>query len=349
MPYILSAALLFVAFYPLYKAVRGCLDPIGARFEMPLEVFRNVLGLTGTVAGMSLIARIPRLAPGARWRLLAVMLATLYSAGYFLISAENRGSIEAFLTGSDSLDPYLNLYNRFLIGSLLGGAILFLVGGLRPVMLTLLPVVLAILLIRCASAPLVALGPAVFLSWPWRSLAVIAVAWLIGLRAWRVSWLYPSLGTKPLVHTGGLIILLIVATEFAFHRTNLSAEERAAVDSGLRDGDRVAIARAVADEIQEAFSRITGVYRDREPARQGRNPDADLASDRRLVRDASGMQIVADAALDEGPVWPVVIAGAAYLYLWWLAIVLFDLTFVWHVYIRWAGAQRFVDTQLGPP
>ena len=34
------------------------------------------------------------------------------------------------------------------------------------------------------------------------------------------------------------------------------------------------------------------------------------------------------------PVWPVVLAGAAFLYLWWLGILMFDLTFVWHRYIR---------------
>jgi hypothetical protein len=34
------------------------------------------------------------------------------------------------------------------------------------------------------------------------------------------------------------------------------------------------------------------------------------------------------------PFWPVVLSAAAFLYLWWLAIILFDLTFVWHRYIR---------------
>lgn len=36
----------------------------------------------------------------------------------------------------------------------------------------------------------------------------------------------------------------------------------------------------------------------------------------------------------QAPVWPVLLAGAAFLYLWWLGILLFDLTFVWHRYIR---------------
>ena len=34
------------------------------------------------------------------------------------------------------------------------------------------------------------------------------------------------------------------------------------------------------------------------------------------------------------PIWPVVLAGAAFLYLWWLGILMFDLTFIWHRYVR---------------
>ena len=34
------------------------------------------------------------------------------------------------------------------------------------------------------------------------------------------------------------------------------------------------------------------------------------------------------------PAWPVVLTGAMFLYLWWLATLLFDLAFVWHRYIR---------------
>jgi len=35
-----------------------------------------------------------------------------------------------------------------------------------------------------------------------------------------------------------------------------------------------------------------------------------------------------------GSLWPVLLAGALFLYLWWLAALVFDLTFVWHRYIR---------------
>lgn len=40
------------------------------------------------------------------------------------------------------------------------------------------------------------------------------------------------------------------------------------------------------------------------------------------------------------PVWPLALAGLAFIYLWWLGMTLFDLAFVWHRYIRRAIAQK---------
>lgn len=40
-----------------------------------------------------------------------------------------------------------------------------------------------------------------------------------------------------------------------------------------------------------------------------------------------------------GAIWPVVLAGAFFLYLWWLTILFFDLVFVWHRYIQASVAQ----------
>lgn len=42
------------------------------------------------------------------------------------------------------------------------------------------------------------------------------------------------------------------------------------------------------------------------------------------------------------PLWPLVLASAAFIYLWWLAILLFDLVFVWHRYIRNSVAQDYL-------
>lgn len=37
---------------------------------------------------------------------------------------------------------------------------------------------------------------------------------------------------------------------------------------------------------------------------------------------------------DHKEIFPVLIGGAAFLYLWWLAVLVFDLSFIWHQYIR---------------
>ena len=48
-------------------------------------------------------------------------------------------------------------------------------------------------------------------------------------------------------------------------------------------------------------------------------------------------------ARSERSFWPVIVSAAAFIYLWWLSIALFDLTFTWHRYIRravWQGYLR---------
>lgn len=44
----------------------------------------------------------------------------------------------------------------------------------------------------------------------------------------------------------------------------------------------------------------------------------------------------------QGSIMPVVIAGGVFLYLWWIATILFDLTFVWHRYIRYSQAMNLL-------
>lgn len=52
---------------------------------------------------------------------------------------------------------------------------------------------------------------------------------------------------------------------------------------------------------------------------------------------------------DIGPIWPVFLATAAFLYLWWLAALTFDLIFVWHLHIRQARALTRMDEIIGTP
>lgn len=50
---------------------------------------------------------------------------------------------------------------------------------------------------------------------------------------------------------------------------------------------------------------------------------------------------------DLGPLWPVFVATLAFLYLWWLAALLFDLVFIWHLYIRHSRLLQWMDEIMG--
>jgi hypothetical protein len=41
-------------------------------------------------------------------------------------------------------------------------------------------------------------------------------------------------------------------------------------------------------------------------------------------------------------IWPTLVSGAAFLYLWWLAALIFDLVFIWHRYIRCSTALKIL-------
>jgi len=46
--------------------------------------------------------------------------------------------------------------------------------------------------------------------------------------------------------------------------------------------------------------------------------------------------------------WPLVLATAAFLYLWRLGALVFDLVFIWHRYIRHSGALTFLRQTILP-
>ncbi len=45
----------------------------------------------------------------------------------------------------------------------------------------------------------------------------------------------------------------------------------------------------------------------------------------------------------DNPIWPLFLALAGFLYLWWLAALIFDLVFAWQRYIRYAGIMKHLD------
>lgn len=49
----------------------------------------------------------------------------------------------------------------------------------------------------------------------------------------------------------------------------------------------------------------------------------------------------------KGEMWPVLLALAGFLYLWWLAALMFDLVFVWHIYIQNSQAMERLREMTG--
>jgi len=68
-----------------------------------------------------------------------------------------------------------------------------------------------------------------------------------------------------------------------------------------------------------------------------------------LIILSGGAVAVVTYAMVTGPgvsdqaLWPIILAGAGFLYLWWLAALLFDLIFVWHRYIRWGAGMKALN------
>ncbi len=81
-----------------------------------------------------------------------------------------------------------------------------------------------------------------------------------------------------------------------------------------------------------------------------------------LIRNAlrsmlilGGAALVANTALyaylyhpAKAPLWPILLGGLAFLFLWRLASLIFDLIFIWHRYIRFSGALTFLRRSILP-
>ncbi|WP_148218021.1 hypothetical protein [Opitutus terrae] len=82
-------------------------------------------------------------------------------------------------------------------------------------------------------------------------------------------------------------------------------------------------------------------------SRPGRRPRPRSGRGQKPMIWLVGVVFVTFAILNEvwrtqptGPLWRVFVAIAAFLYLWWLSSLLFDLVFVWHRYIQGDAAHK---------
>jgi hypothetical protein len=122
-------------------------------------------------------------------------------------------------------------------------------------------------------------------------------------------WLFR--GMRPLILCGALAVLLIVIFQLAPQNAGRQADLTPLERSSLSPDQHRIIreARLTRDELNQVITA------------RGTNWIATLAK-------------VEPVLATHPPAWPVVVAGAVYLYLWWLATLIFDLAFIWQRYVR---------------
>jgi hypothetical protein len=148
-------------------------------------------------------------------------------------------------------------------------------------------------------------------------------------RAQRWFWR----GMRPLIFCGAVAVGVIVLTHlfpvrFGLHA--LSREQIAAIKTNEE--------RAGGADVDERVKRKIDII---ERAGFDKNELAQLfvrENDRVLARHLDRLEMV-KPLLARPPAWPVVMAGLAFLYLWWLATLIFDLAFVWQRYVRGSVAH----------
>ena len=136
LPYIVSFAVLVLGVFILYKAVTHFTyfdDPLTDHFLMTAigvertssaarwELFFNTLGVSGLVAGVTLFARLPRLAAGWPWKIagaVAFVIGCVFYAG--AVSGPSRTEIGALFAGLGHDGPTLGILLLGLIVGLLG-------------------------------------------------------------------------------------------------------------------------------------------------------------------------------------------------------------------------------------
>jgi hypothetical protein len=67
-----------------------------------------------------------------------------------------------------------------------------------------------------------------------------------------------------------------------------------------------------------------------------------------LLSLAIMVQILRQDANDT-TLWPILLGSALFLYAWWLATLLFDLSVVWHSYVRWSRAMDAMRQMITTP
>ena len=135
----------------------------------------------------------------------------------------------------------------------------------------------------------------------------------------RARWF--SQGMRPLVVSGVILVLAIVVFQLRKPVTVLSEKD-----------------------INQINQSVHGLAADKSapPLLKWLDPQSDAA------RTASQISRTQEIFTSRPSVVPVLLSGAAFLYLWWLAALIFDLSFVWHRYVRHSVLNKAIRSWCWP-
>lgn len=280
-PYVISFLLLFAGVWVLYRAVTAYmhpgLDPLQryVRFNVlglaenksasGLTIVLNALAISGFITGVTLLARLPRLAAGWKWYGWGALAFVLGCWSYYGVTPQSRLEIgHAF----QQFGPAWQTRGIFLLG--------------------LLVVAFALLGTKKPSHEFGKPGT--------RDVPR------------KKRWFFR--GMRPLIAAGAAAVVLLVIAQLRPHSA-LTAFERTQLASQAESIRLIDNAHLNREELNMLF--YSGPVMNTEP---------------KHIREVTRLLTVHPAA------WPLFLSTAAFLYLWWLAALIFDLAFVWQRYIR---------------
>jgi hypothetical protein len=312
-------AILLLGVYLIYRAFGESLNlDEGAK-----TTGCSVLAIGALLAGITAALRIPRLTRDFFWRLGALLCFVAGVAAFLGLLALGQ-------TLEDRLTAAIGLALRDTFGLHLPPTILSVPS---PILMLLGAVAAGTMLAYILSR----LAP----SWGVKPMILVAGALLVLLITVRLGWLGHYEEYQQIKHVlAGTGITGDELEQKASATFRLFAESGGPSGPGNAQAFARAVLRKVKQEQQEGAK-----AKDVVPAAQG--PQAKL-----LARVAEGMPQLSDE--EEAPpprrgsVWPVFVAGALFLYLWWLAAMCFDLLVAWNYYIRESGVIAALQERARP-
>jgi hypothetical protein len=127
-------------------------------------------------------------------------------------------------------------------------------------------------------------------------------------------------GTRPLMLCGAFAVALIVASQLFPGRFGLQAK--------LTTGQGELLTKLTTKEQVKIVESFGFDEKELEQLFEANN-----------LKNLPNLPKVKPLLTARPPVWPVLLAGALFLYLWWLATLVFDLAFVWQRYVRGSVAN----------